>query len=445
MAAADDAPWETVRYSNINHAFSNWFSEENYDENADVRSWDSFVRFTLEVFGEEAESAAPVEANVAPANDYKDANDGDYPLTGFAAFPNSAEKDVPVVIILPNTMDENGPGEYEKQRATQIAQDYNYIAFVADIYSYDSKDMSRQDLEEIYYSNTTKFMSRVIAAIDYAKSIWTADPDNLALIGFGFGGSGALMYGMGVGGETDQGMKAIACFHSQVARVLNVTAGMLAAPAETDYSSWSENGSSNSWGSGENSGNDSWNLDNASSASSWGSNGSGESASWGSTEGGEASFSSSNVTSSNSSSGQAPLYPWGSRSMMGKKIPMLVQSGVKGDKMSDIISLEKVLIGVGADYELSRFSDAQGDFTNWNSSTYDPRATARSFDQLESMLFSAFASSESSVTVPIDEIDSVAPTDDGQPMEGVEATPSSATDFILFGHWLAFAFMVFMM
>lgn len=440
-AASDDAPWETIRYSKINHAFSNWFSEENYNEGADTRSWDSFTSFASEVFGEGVTPAAPVEANVAPANDYKDGNDGDYPLTGFAAFPSQTEKNTPVVVILPSTIDENGPGEYEKQRATQIALDYNYIAFVADIYSYDSKDMSLEGVEEMYYSNTTKFMSRVIAAIDYAKTIWTADPDNLALIGFGFGGSGALMYGMGVGGETDGAVKVIASFHSQVAKVLNATADMFSTPAETDYSSW---------GSGESSENGSWNSGEASSSGSWGSGGDG-SASWGSTEsvswsstgdGDSAeettSFSSSNVTSTNSSSGQASVYPWDSRSMIGKKPPILIQSGVIGDDMSDIISLEKTLIGAGADYELSRFSDAHGDFTDWNSSTYDPRATDRSFDQLESMLFTAFAASGSetgSVTVPIDEI-----TGGGQSTDGGEAPPSSAVGLAVSGHHYVFTF-----
>jgi dienelactone hydrolase len=124
-------------------------------------------------------------------------------------------------------MDENGPGSFEQQVATQIAANNNYIVFVADIFSYDRKDTAADELEELYYSNTTKFMSRVKAAIEYAKTIWHADPNKIALTGFGFGGSGALMYGMGVGGGIDSSVKAIASFYGNMAKVVNATDDMV--------------------------------------------------------------------------------------------------------------------------------------------------------------------------------------------------------------------------
>jgi hypothetical protein len=37
MLASDDTPWETIRYVKIGHVFSNWFSEEYYDERVDSR------------------------------------------------------------------------------------------------------------------------------------------------------------------------------------------------------------------------------------------------------------------------------------------------------------------------------------------------------------------------------------------------------------------------
>jgi hypothetical protein len=227
MTAPAIASWETVRYAKIGHAFSKWFDVENYNERVDTRSWESFASFAAEAFGMGATSATFFETNVLAANNYSDALDGDYPLVGYVALPSPVSNSTPVVIVLPSNMDENGPGSFEQQVATQIAANNNYIVFVADIFSYDRKDTAANKLEELYYSNTTKFMSRVKAAIEYAKTIWHADPNKIALTGFGFGGSGALMYGMGVGGGIDSSVKAIASFYGNMAKVVNATDDMV--------------------------------------------------------------------------------------------------------------------------------------------------------------------------------------------------------------------------
>lgn len=71
--ATDDAesaqyPWETVRYAKIDHAFSNWFAGDSYDERADARSWHSMTTFLDKEFGlidYESESSPPgPDANV---------------------------------------------------------------------------------------------------------------------------------------------------------------------------------------------------------------------------------------------------------------------------------------------------------------------------------------------------------------------------------------------
>ena len=416
-----DTPWETVRYAKIDHAFSNWYSEENYDARADERSWESFTNFASELFGEKTMSDAAVETNVVAANNYTDSKDGEYPLKGFAAFPNPLEDPAPVVIILPSTMNENGPGEYEKKRATKMALDNDVIAFVSDIYSHDLKDASAEALEEMYYSNTTKFMSRVHAAIDYAKTIWGADPNNIALIGFGFGGSGALMYGMGVGSEIDNAVKAIACFHGEVAKVVNATTDMFSATESNEGTAWSsgESGEAGGWGSTE--GSESWGSNEASSGS-WGSTESNEGAatSWGSDEG---EFSTGFNASSFNQTGDIPIYPREQRSMTAQP-QILIQSGVEGDDMSNMIKLETMLIDMAANYEISRFSDAEGRFTDWDSLTYNSRATVRSFDQFESVLSEVFvrAAAEDS-TVPIEELGTAT-----NPLPESETTESEATE-----------------
>lgn len=418
----DDTPWETVRYAKIGHAFSNWFHEESYDERVDSRSWESFTSFASEVFGNGPSPAEATDPIVEDAN-YTDTNDGDYPLTGYVAYPSTVEENTPVVILLPSTMDEDGPGlyEYERQRVTQIATDFSYIALVADIYSHSSKDNDYEELESIYYSNTTKFMSRVQAAIDYAKTTW--NPNSIALLGFGFGGSGALMYGMGLSGEIDTAVKAMVSLHGEVAKVVNATADMFAAPDGTESGSWSGGGGSTDWSQGGEG--SSW-TSGETSTGSWGSSeASGESA-WGSGEQTE-------ITNSNETSSQeAPAYPWDQRSSSGSSVQpqILIQSGVDSDDMSDVTKLETILIGIGANYELTRFSDAKGEFTNFGSDAYNPRATARSFEQVESLLLEVFAedsaasTSGTAVTVPIEEIAAPNPA----PTEGDQADTEEETD-----------------
>lgn len=64
---------------------------------------------------------------------------------------------------------------------------------------------------------------------------------------------------------------------------------------------------------------------------------------------------------------------------------VLVFSGVDGDNISDIITLENSLIAMDVDYELNRYSDSRGNFTNWNGPDYNPYAARRSFEAVESV------------------------------------------------------------
>lgn len=238
------------------------------------------------------------------------------------------------------------------------------------------------------------------------------------------------MYGMGVGGEIDPSVKAIASFHGEIANVVNATVGIFGSEdsVETGYSSWGGGdgawsaGSSNevseggSWGSGEASG------------SSWGSTGGSEGINW------ESQGSSLSGSSNNTVPDEAPKYPWDQRSSYSNAQPqILIQSGVDADNMDDVAKLETMLISKSADYELTRFSGAQDDFTNWESSTYNPRATVRSFDQLESVLLEVFvavdastSTSDNVVSVPIEEITpNPAPSGGDQVAESEETEPAS--------------------
>jgi hypothetical protein len=61
--------------------------------------------------------------------------------------------------------------------------------------------------------------------------------------------------------------------------------------------------------------------------------------------------------------------------------------------MADVIKLENALMEMNANYEISRYSDTSGGFTNWNHHDYNADSAGRSFEALESIyreVFGAF-------------------------------------------------------
>jgi len=371
MGSSDDGdvdsstPWETVRYAKIGHAFSNWLSEGSYDERADARSWHSMTTFLEKEFGLiEYETDVPDE-QVEVVN-YTDGMDGNHPLTGYVSLPEGMTEGelLPVVIILPHDMSiYGGPGQYEQQRATQVARDTGYIGFVADIYTHDlfDFDCEASEVEELYHSNITKYLSRIHAAVDHVKTMEGVDGDKIAVIGFGFGGSGALYYALS-GEEVDGSVKAIASFHGELAHVANATADMTAAAAPSDGSAWD----SGTTGGG---GDSAWDSETTDGDSAW------------VTEDVSPTWNNDPTTRRRMSDSTQPQ--------------ILIQSGANGDAMEDVIQLEQTLIGMGANYELTRFSDTKDKFTiSWDDN-YNPRASLRSFDQLYTVLNEVFSDTAS--------------------------------------------------
>ena len=164
------------------------------------------------------------------------------------------------------------------------------------------------------------------------------DSDNIAVIGFGSGGSGAMYYALS-GEEVDGAVKAVASFHGELDHVANATVDMM--------------GSSGAAG-----GEPSWDTEDVS--SSW-----------------------NNETTAT----------W--RQMSDTAQPqVLIKSGVNGDAMGDVIQLEKALIGMGANFELTHVSDTKEHFNVWNEDGYNPCASARSFDQFDTVLNKVFNASD---------------------------------------------------
>ena len=95
--------------------------------------------------------------------------------------------------------DWDGTNFYEQQRATKVAEDLGYIGFAADIYGPDFHTVDgdqRSALAGQYLGNTTLFTGRIQAAIDHVKTMPEVDSENVAIVGYCFGGTGVLMYAL---------------------------------------------------------------------------------------------------------------------------------------------------------------------------------------------------------------------------------------------------------
>jgi dienelactone hydrolase len=117
--------------------------------------------------------------------------EGKTPLHGYLAAPEAAGKHPGVLIIHQWT----GLTDYEKGRADQIAKELGYVALAADIYGDADKpaDMSGAGKAAGKYKADRKlYDARVKAGLDALARQPGVDKTRLAVIGYCFGGMGAL-------------------------------------------------------------------------------------------------------------------------------------------------------------------------------------------------------------------------------------------------------------
>mmetsp|Transcript_85 Transcript_85/g.112 ORF Transcript_85/g.112 Transcript_85/m.112 type:complete len:536 (-) Transcript_85:146-1753(-) len=146
-------------------------------------------------------------------------SDNGDPLKGYLSKPSSPgnlttpASSLPAVVIL---SDWNGVNDYEIKRAKMISEELGYVAFAADNFGKDLIDIDTQgkiDEIMIYRTNVTLWMSRIKSAIDVVKGVEEVDDKRIALIGYCFGGTGAITYA--TLGHTDVG--AVVSFHGGLA------------------------------------------------------------------------------------------------------------------------------------------------------------------------------------------------------------------------------------
>jgi dienelactone hydrolase len=117
-------------------------------------------------------------------------NDGGQKLNGFGIAPEKKSKSNPGVLILPAW---KGIDEHSKEAAQNLSK-LGYYAFVADIYGEGNypKDAKEAGEKSGYYKkNFMEYRKRIQLALEQLVSSG-ADTDNMVVIGYCFGGTGAL-------------------------------------------------------------------------------------------------------------------------------------------------------------------------------------------------------------------------------------------------------------
>lgn len=116
--------------------------------------------------------------------------DGDQKLLGILSSPQKALDKKPGILILPAWM---GIQEHSKQVAQKLA-DMGYYAFVADIYGVGNKPTDTKEAAERsgqFKNDVEKYRKRISLALEQLIK-QGANADEIIVIGYCFGGTGAL-------------------------------------------------------------------------------------------------------------------------------------------------------------------------------------------------------------------------------------------------------------
>ncbi len=132
--------------------------------------------------------------------------EGGQKLNGFATVPSKPLKQKPGILILPAWM---GINDHSKEVAQKLSA-MGYHTFIADIYGEGKYPASPKEAGEqagFYKKNVDKYQQRIEAALaELIKS--GADADNIVVIGYCFGGTGALEAARG-----NLNVKGVVSFH----------------------------------------------------------------------------------------------------------------------------------------------------------------------------------------------------------------------------------------
>lgn len=115
----------------------------------------------------------------------------DMTMQGYIAYDSAIKGKRPAVIIVHEW---NGLGDYVKMRAKQVAE-LGYVAFCADIYGKGVRATTMEESAKLagtYRADPKLMRERINAALDELKKNEMVDTENIAAMGYCFGGGVAL-------------------------------------------------------------------------------------------------------------------------------------------------------------------------------------------------------------------------------------------------------------
>ncbi|WP_230978999.1 dienelactone hydrolase family protein [Flavobacterium supellecticarium] len=149
-----------------------------------------------------------------------DYSDGKQALQGLMATPKKSKANKPGVLILPAWM---GIDANAKESAQELEK-LGYHAFIADIYGVGNKPENTKQAGEragFYKKNPLEYQKRIRLAIDELVK-QGANPKELAVIGYCFGGTGAIE-----AARANFPVKGIVSFHGGLAKEPNEKTGLI--------------------------------------------------------------------------------------------------------------------------------------------------------------------------------------------------------------------------
>ncbi len=132
---------------------------------------------------------------------------GDATLQGFLAYDDADTKPRPGVLLIHDWM---GVGDYAESRARQLAE-LGYVAFAADIYGKGVRPADPKEAGALagkYKGDRALFRERLKAGLSQLTGNKLVAPGKVAVIGYCFGGTGALELG-----RSGADVKGIVTFH----------------------------------------------------------------------------------------------------------------------------------------------------------------------------------------------------------------------------------------
>lgn len=165
-----------------------------------------------------------LSAQAAVKTEVVNYKDGKTDLEGFIAFDDSVKTPRPVVLIVHQWM---GLSENEKMRAKMLAEK-GYVAFAVDIYGKGVRPTGMPEAGKLagqYKENRKLFRQREQAAYDFIKKDKRVDAKKIVVIGYCFGGTGALELA-----RTGAALSGVVSFHGGLANPQPEDAKKIKAP-----------------------------------------------------------------------------------------------------------------------------------------------------------------------------------------------------------------------